>query len=131
MSDQEFQDIRITGLDIAATEQSSTAPGLRYMHLTLSTRAPAVWCEIFENERKFPRHSHWRHAWALDKNIIVDCVPEEMEEHLRDLKVDVANTNSKYRDHLNREKAKLIVEKKAAQDERDRLEGIKDRLSFD
>ena len=36
----------------------------------------------------------WREDWIEGNFIVVDCVPEEIEQyHLRDLKEDVAKTN--------------------------------------
>lgn len=117
-----FQDIRITGLDSKATQQSPTAPGLRLMYLTLSGTPPHMWTQIFDAERQFPRHSMWRTAEVEGDNIVVDCVPEELEQyHLRDLKEDVRNTNEKYRGYLTHEEQRIQNAQEAA--ERD-LEAI-------
>ena len=59
-----FEDIRITGLDTEATQQSPTAPALRLMHLSLSSAPPREWRQIFAGERQFARHSMWRRLLA-------------------------------------------------------------------
>jgi hypothetical protein len=127
-----FTDIRITGLNADATEQSPTAPGLRLMYLSLSEAPPDVWCQIFAAERQFPRHSMWRRAWTDGASIVVDCVPEELEQHhLRDVKEDVANSNAKFRDFLTQEARRTEAAQQAEQRERDRIEEVKKRLKFD
>ena len=127
-----FTDIRITGLDTGATEQSPTASGLRLMYLTLSEQPPSVWSDIFDSERQFPRHSMWRRAWIQGDSIVVDCVPEELEQyHLRDLKEDVANSNTKFRAYLEQEERHTKAAQEAAQRERDRIEQLNKRLDFE
>jgi KaiC/GvpD/RAD55 family RecA-like ATPase len=127
-----FTDIRIVGLDTEATEQSATASGRRLMYLTLSEQPSSVWRDIFDAERQFPRHSMWRHAWIEGDSIVVDCVPEELEQyHLRDLKQDVANTNKKVRAYLEQEERRAKAAHDAAQRERDRIEQLKKRLDFE
>jgi hypothetical protein len=127
-----FTDIRIIALYADATQQSPTAPGLRLMYLSLSETPPHVWCQIFTAERQFPRHSMWREAWADGAAIVVDCVPEEIEQyHLRDITQDVANTNAKFREFLAQEARKTAAVQEAEQRERERIEQIKKRLKFD
>ena len=126
-----FDDVLITGLAVERTQQSSTAPGLRYMHLTLSARPTAEWGEMFIAERRFPRHSMWREAWVEGDAIVVDCVPEEIEQyHLRDLKEDVANTNQTYRGYLRRVEEAQQREQSERDVEASRLEDLKGRLQF-
>lgn len=125
-----FTDISITGLDKAATEQSPTASGLRLMHLTLSDFPPHVWTQLFDAEREFARHSKWRHARIQGALIVVDCVPEELPEHLRDLKEDVANSNNKFRGYLAQEERRSIAAEEAAKLERERIEQISKGLDF-
>jgi hypothetical protein len=126
-----FEPIRITGLDAEKTEQSPTASGLRLMYLRLSQEAPLEWEQLFESQRQFPRHSMWRKASVEGRYIVVDCVPEELQQyHLRDLKEDVGAVNGKYQDYLRRktEDEKIEAEKQAA--ERQRIQNIESRLDF-
>lgn len=126
-----FEDIRITGLDLSRTRQSDRAPGLRHMFLSLSARPASEWSEIFAAERRFPRHTMWRKAWVEGGAIVVDCVPEEIEtHHLCDVREDVAETNKKYRDWLNRVEDQARSEEARASAERDRLAALKERLHF-
>jgi hypothetical protein len=127
-----FTDIKIIGLDVDATQPSQAAAGLRHMYLRLSTQPSSEWQELFNQERQFPRHTRWREAWIEGNFIVVDCVPEEIEQyHLRDLKEDVAKTNQNYRDYLARVARAQKQEKEAEQKEKSRLEDLKGRLKFD
>ena len=43
----------------------------------------------------------WREAWVEDNFIVIHCVPEELEKyHVSDLKEDIVNANTKYRQYL-------------------------------
>ena len=127
-----FQDIKIIDLDVNKTKPSNKAPGLRHMFLELSASPPGEWTKFFKNERNFPRHSMWRHAWIEGKYIVVDCVPEEIQQyHLKDLKADVSNSNDKYKEHVNRVADQNERDTNAAKVEAERLGGIKKGLDFD
>lgn len=126
-----FEPIKIVTLDISKTEQSKRASGLRLMYLQLSQSPSSEWEQIFENQRQFPRHSMWREARIEGGYIVVDCVPEEMEQyHLRDLKEDVSAVNVAYQAFLNAQAVLSKQEQEAQQAERNRLEEIKSRLKF-
>lgn len=132
MNPDSFDEIRITGLDVGATQPSQRASGLRHMHLRLSAQPSSEWRQLFDNERQFPRHSMWRAAWIESSFIVVDCVPEEIEQHhLRDLKEDVANTNKKYREYLARVALAQKQQEETEQKEKSRLDELKNRLNFD
>ena len=74
----------------------------------------------------------WREAWIEGNFIVVDCVPEEIEQyHLRDLKEDVAKTNQNYRDYLARVARAQEQQEEREQKEKSRLEDLKSRLEFD
>lgn len=128
----DFEDIRITGLDASATQESGKGTAMRLMHLTLSQTPPAAWATLFDQERSFPRHSMWRRAWVQGGRIIVDCVPDEIEKtHLADLKQDVASCNVKYRDFLARAAAADEKEQRDEAIERQRIDALASRLNFD
>lgn len=76
-----------------------------------------IWEALFEQERRWARHSLWREARAEGKFIIVECPLSEIEMHKADLDEDVANTNVAYRKHLG---AAVVQEaKNAAKDKSD------------
>jgi hypothetical protein len=132
MNSDLFTNIKIVDLHVNATQPSDAASGLRHMYLRLSARPPSEWQEFFDQQRQFPRHNMWREAWIEGNSIVVDCVPEEIEQyHLRDLKEDVANTNKNYRDYLARIAREREQQKQADQEEKSRLEDLKGRLKFD
>jgi hypothetical protein len=92
-----FDKIRITDLDIDLTQASQEASGFRRLYLKLSREPPPEWVKTFEQERRFPPHPIWRNAWVVGAHIVIDCVPEELEQFgLNHLKEDVANANNKF-----------------------------------
>ena len=127
-----FKDIIIVGLDVDKTQPSDKASGLRHMFLRLSERPGNDWVKIFEGERSFARQSMWRDAWIEGNYIVVDCVPEEIEKyHLKDLKEDVSNSNTKYKEYLTQVQVEEGRRVERDMEERDRLNKIKGDLDFD
>jgi hypothetical protein len=98
-----FDDIRIVGLDDNRLYRPDPTKALYHVYFELSSRPPMEWSQIFDAERRFPRHTMWRRAWVEEKHIVVHCVPSEVKQyHLKDIKQDVANSNAKYREFLRR-----------------------------
>lgn len=128
----EFEDIRIIGLDEHKTHNPDTKKALYNVYLQLSGVPPSEWQMIFEEERRFPRHTMWRRAWAEGQYIVVHCVPSEVEKyHLSDLKQDVTNSNAKYRQYLTEQSRKETRELERQQAESRQVKDLKDRLKFE
>lgn len=59
-------------------------------------------------------------------------MPEELEQyHLKDVQQDVASSNGKFRQFLVEQAARAQATEQADQQERERLEQLKNRLKFD
>ena len=127
-----FDDIRIVGIDEKRTHNPDPTKLLFNVYLNLSSEPSSDWVEIFNAERRFPRHTMWRRAWIESKNIIVHCALDELEKyHLEDLQQDVDTTNKKYRQYLGekaQQKAKTGLEEREV---RDTLKELKRRLKFE
>lgn len=124
-----FDDIRIVGVDKDRAYRPDPEKLLYHVYFELSAHPPQEWVQIFEAERQFPRHTMWRHAWIEGNYVVVHCVPEEVKKyHLSDIKQDVTNSNSKYREYLKRVAAEKAREaqrrKKMEQDLDDALGGL-------
>lgn len=127
----EFKGIRIVGYNLEATTVSPNAPGLRLMPLELSESPSRVWAEMFKEERRFPKHSMWRHAEVKRDAIVVECAPEELPRLLEDLKENVSAVNEKYRQYVKKVEQHEEAEQRRRQEELDRLKKVKDSLKFD
>ena len=122
----EFQDLAIVDLDIGKSYNPDPRSALYNMYLRLPSTPPEEWQQIFDAERRFPRHSMWRKAWIEGTYIVVYCVPEEIEKyHMRDLVEDVRNCNLKYRGYLTELAQKEVREASKQQQERDELRELK------
>ena len=127
---EDFIDINIIGVDKQKTQPSSDSPFLFNVHFELTNNPPKKWTEIFNGERNFPRHSMWRRAYISGKYVIVDCPLEELEKyHIKDIKEDIQNTNTKYRGVIFQEQqSKLRIEeeiKKQKEMKNNILDGLK------
>ena len=60
---EQFEDIRTVGLDDRRSYNPDPTKKLYNVYLHLSAVPAEEWQRIFEAERRFPRHTMWRHAW--------------------------------------------------------------------
>ena len=128
----EFQDLSIVDLDLAKSYNPDPQYALYNMYLRLSNVPPEEWQQIFDAERRFPRHTMWRRAWVEGANIVVHCVPEELEKyHMRDLLEDVKNCNTKYREFLTELARQEAREATRIEEQRDKLRDLRKKLGFD
>ncbi len=127
-----FADIRITALDVDATRPSPQGPGMRLLHLKLSDLPPPNWVRLFNELRQQPRHSMWRQAWIEGSHVVIDCVPDEIEQyHLTDLKDDVRVCNGRHRRWDQEMAIAETARRREEQSERIRLIALNARLDFD
>jgi len=93
---------------------------------------PAEWHLFFDQNRSFPRHNMWRKAWVERDCIVVKCALEEIERyHLRDLKEDVAKTNSDYSQAVKVHHEKEKKKQELARKQKEERDGKLDQLDFD
>ena len=127
-----FEEIRITDLDVDLTQPSQEAPGFRRLYLKLSEEPSPEWVRIFERERRFPPHRIWRNAWVFGAHIVVECVPEELEQfQLNHLKQDVATVNKRVSEAAAAKMAEIRQQLQEQAKARRDLENLRTRLSFD
>lgn len=128
---KEFVDIEIDGVDKDRTYNPDPQKALFNVYFTLSAYPPQEWADIFDAERRFPRHTMWRKAWVEGNCIVVYCVPEEVKKyHLRDIKEDVASSNVKYRDYLHRREIQRAQEANKQVDQKNALNNALDDLDL-
>jgi hypothetical protein len=126
-----FTDLRILDLDLERSYKPDEGKFLYNMYLKLSAGPSEDWIQIFNAERRFPRHAMWRDARIEKEFIVILCVPEELEKsHLNDLKEDVLNANTKYRQYLFEQAQREIKEKVLEKTDADKLHNLRKRLDF-
>jgi hypothetical protein len=127
----DFEDIRIIEIDDLKSYNPDPSRSLYNVYFKLSKIPPIEWQEVFNAERRFPRHTMWREAWISGDYIIVHCVPDEVEEyHAKDLIQDVTNTNEKYRKYLAEKEIKEAKEKEKRNEESAMLNKLKNKIKF-
>jgi len=124
-----FKDITVTGIDSDKLYKPDPKKELYNVYFTLSAQPPREWVQIFEAERRFPRHTMWRHAWIEGHYIGVNCCLDEVKKyHSNDIKQDVVNTNQKYREYLQqqaiKEQKQMLKEEEEKREIKDALEGL-------
>jgi hypothetical protein len=127
-----FEDIRIIDLDNVRSYKPDPQKLLYKIYLKLSSPPPPEWQQIFEAERRFPRHTMWRRAWIEGQYIVIHCVLDELDKyHLRDLRQDVESANNKYREYLMEVARTKASEIRQKHEELTQLKDIKRRLNLD
>jgi hypothetical protein len=127
-----FDKIRITDLDIDLSQMSQGPSGLQRLYLKLSAEPPPAWVKAFEQERRFPRRPIWRNAWVVGTHIVIDCVPDELEQSgLNHLKEDVTNVNNKFLESNARNEADDLRQCQEKEATRKQLEELRAKLKFD
>ena len=127
-----FDEIRITDLDVELTQPSQEAPGFRRLYLKLSGEPPPEWVKIFEKKRRFPRDAVWRNAWVVGAHIVIDCVPEALEQSgLNHLKENVTNANKEFFESSARHGAENLRQFEKEEATRRQLEELRAKLKFD
>jgi len=100
--------------------------------LTLSELPPADWQTIFTRERGVARQTLWREARIEGSCILIDCVPEEFEQHhLDSLKEDVKYTNKTFGLLMAQRQEEATRQLQAEQTARKRLQDLQNMLQFD
>ena len=128
---QEFVDVQIIGVDKDRTYNPDPQKSLFNVYLQLSAYPPREWVEIFDAERRFPRHTMWRKAWVEGDCVAVYCVPEEIKKyHLRDVRQDLETSNLKYRQHLQQVEARRAREQQRQIDQRKSIDDALDDLDI-
>ncbi len=126
-----FEDIVVTGLDDQKISRPDKNKLLYDVYFQLSTSPPPEWIKIFNNERRFPRHSMWRDARVIGQAVVIRCGLDEVEpHHLADIRQDVATSNRKYREYLELRAREEQEESIAAEQERKSIEHLKNLLKF-
>ncbi|PHA25582.1 hypothetical protein COI69_29085 [Bacillus cereus] len=102
-----FENIRVIDVDKGKTYNPDKEKTLYNVYFNLSDFPSREWVEIFEVERRFPRHSMWRKAWVEEDYIVIHCALDEVKDfHHRDILQDVGNTNARYRSYLKQQAIK-------------------------
>jgi hypothetical protein len=132
MATGQFEDIRIVGMDGAKTHNPDPSKLLYNIYFRLSKHPSSEWAQLFEQEHHFPRHSMWRRARIEGEFIVLHAPLSEVDEHhLSYLKEDVENANSKYQQYLQKKLARDEQQKAEEEQERQRVEDLKNTLKFD
>src|SRR5271154_751706 len=129
-----FELIRIMDLNAKKTRPSPTAPTNRLLSLQLSDLPPDKFAEFFLEERQFPRDPEpgflYGRVWLEGDCIIVDCVPENLERHLNEIKITLNRANAAYRNFLINKSFDREQEPEQHKIQQARLEKIKTHLNF-
>ncbi|MEM6552294.1 MAG: hypothetical protein AAF750_09240 [Planctomycetota bacterium] len=124
--------ISIVGVDQSQTHQSSGPHKAIYtIYLKLNEMPPESWGRFFEEARRFPRHSMWRKAWCDGDYVVIECPPEELEEHhLECLKEDVATANKDWWEAAKKYQRQIEAERAEEDAEKERVSNVLGNIKF-
>lgn len=125
-----FQKIQIIGFNEAASNSSGRG-SLMNMHLELSASPAMQWLDLFDQNWKQHFYMLKRHVNVSGAELIVECMPDELQGHIDELKKVVAETNAQF-NKMIADDQKSIADAQAADEERRRkLAELKGNLKFD
>lgn len=121
-----FEDIRIIGMD---KDRSKIVDSYSWIYLTLSSTPDKAWGDIFL--QMYMRSRAASDNVKLSGIHIVMKTPRERAKELKDkLETDVADTNSCYRQKLEKEAKEAEAQRVKQEKEREKLDDI-ESLLFD
>lgn len=127
----EFQDIRITGVDTAASGGGDGGSALVDVVLTLSKSTPADWASYFNARWEQHIYMMKRRAVVSGSRLTIHCVPDELEkDHLPELKKIANETNQRYKEHLAQRELDAQRERERAEARKAELDKLKN-IKFD
>jgi hypothetical protein len=128
---KEFEDIRITGMDDAASHQPDPKMAMFNVVLTLSSSAPIEWSDYFNRIWKQLFFMQKRNASVSGQKLEIYCVPDELEKDLiPELNKIISETNNVYRTYQIQQIQQEAARKAQEVAEREKLKSIKNNLKF-
>jgi hypothetical protein len=126
-----FEDIKIVAMDDEASYKSEPNTQMMNVVLTLSASAPHEWANYFNSRWQHHFYMMKRRASVSGKRLEIYCVPEELQQHIKELNKVIAETNAAYRSHIQQIEA--VEAERAAVEARERTElaDLKSKLNFD
>ncbi|PEU28638.1 hypothetical protein CN532_11475 [Bacillus wiedmannii] len=126
-----FENIRVISVDKGKTYNPDKEKTLYNVYFNLSNFPSREWVEIFEVERRFPRHSMWRKAWVEENYMVIHCPLDEVKKfHYKDVLQDVDNTNARYRSFLKQQAIKKHDAERARNNEALIIDNALEGLEF-
>jgi len=127
-----FEDIKIKGMDDAASYKPDPNEELFNIVLNLSAHVPYEWADIFSNRWRFHFYMKRRIVSVSGNALHIICVLDELEkDHIPELKKVVDETNQEYRKYLKRKQTKKRKRKQLAEEEKKQLSYLKKNIKFD
>lgn len=124
-----FEDIKISGIDEAATRRSRKGGEIFDLVLKLSASAPYAWCDYFDGRWKHEFYTMKRNAYASGSRITIICVPSELEKyHLPHLTAVIAETNAAYRDYMTKKETEEAHRRKNNADDKAAIGALNNNL---
>jgi len=125
-------DIKIIGMDDAASSKPDHSLGLFNIVLTLSRPAPYEWADYFNSRWKQHIYMKKRDAYVANDKLTLYCLPEEIQsDHIPELNRIIKETNKSYKQFLASQKLETQLRKQEKKEEKAALSSLKNKLKFD
>lgn len=125
----DFQDIKIIGIDEAASKRAGKGGELFDLVLKLSASAPSEWCDYFDGRWKQEIYMMKRNAYASGNRITITCVPTELEkDHLPQLSGVIEATNAAYRTYIVKRESEEAKKKELEAEDKATIGNLNNQL---
>lgn len=126
----DFTDIRVVGVDEEHTTRADPNEPLYDVHFVLSAQPPVGWAK-FVSSSIGSRGIAGRQGWPQSKYFVVRCAIGEVAKVLAALGLILKVMNRQYREWATAQKGARVEEDAFDRRERQKLQELKTRLTFD
>ena len=97
-----FEEIMFIGVDNVRTHKSNFEKPSYNVYFELSKAPASEWSQIFEEDHLAKQATLRRVCWIDGRYIVIECLINEIVDIIEDVKKEVAKTNHKYLEYLNK-----------------------------
>lgn len=129
---KEFVPIKIISLNDSASKRIESGSAIVRIVLELSESAPSEWANFFNVSWKQHIYMMKRRAEVHGRQLIIECVPEELQkDHMPELKKVINDTNEAYGRYQTQIAKTQQAEADAKASDAAKLAELKKKIKFD
>ena len=115
---EEFEDIRIIGKPDPDKVKAGSKPYTNIFFFPLSSAPPQRWNEMLVQEWVYRIMQNPRHIWIKNRELVIDCLGDELALILERVGEDIQIVNRKYRKEIKSKRERTESERQQALEEK-------------
>jgi hypothetical protein len=115
---EEFEDIRIIGKPDPGKVKAGSKPYTNVFFFPLSSAPPQRWNELLVQEWVYRIMQNPRHIWIKNRELVIDCPPDELSLVAGRVGEDIHIVNRKYKKEIKGKREMTESERHQAMEEK-------------